>query len=262
MTGRDAEALRTPRVHFPYLHAVPPDEEPTFRRLLTELRETHTFVTYSEAVGRVLSGAIDRPYAALSFDDGFASNLRTAGLLADLDIPACFFVTTGFIGTRTLAEAHSFFGYSQGIDEPAMTWADLERLKEHGHEVGNHTVRHRRVSDLSTDRMAEEIGTAAEALRSRLGGVDHFAWPFGRWFHFTPDAVRVVFETGHRTCASAERGAHPAVAVQDPLALCVRRDHVMTSWPLRHTRYLLAASARRVDEQAGATWPPGWDPRR
>jgi peptidoglycan/xylan/chitin deacetylase (PgdA/CDA1 family) len=259
ITGRDERALLRPRVHFPYLHTVPEREEGSFRRLLDRLAASHSFVSYSEGVERTLKGDIDRPYVAFSFDDGFASNVRTSRILEDYGTVGCFFVTTGFIGTKAPDEARSFFGDS--ADEPAMTWRDLEGLIARGHEVGNHTATHRRISDLSSDRVAEEIGGAADVLRSRLGTATHFAWPFGRFFHFTPEAVQVVFDTGHHSCASAERGSHPPVELHDERALCVRRDHLMTSWPLRHSRHFLAAGARRAESLA-STWPDGWDPRR
>ena len=175
-TGRQRRAVEAPRVHFPYLHAVPEPEEARFRQLL-ELgpARTHTFVTYPEAVDRVLTGRVDRPYLAFSFDDGFASNVRTARILEEYDARACFFVVTDFLGTPTLSGAREFFGYANAIDEPAMTWSDVEDMKARGHEIGNHTRTHRQISDLSPERVHDEIGTAAETLRRRLGRVEHFA---------------------------------------------------------------------------------------
>lgn len=248
-------ALERPRVHFPYLHAVPPTEEDDFRRLLAKLAEKHTFVSYSEAVDRVKSGDIDKPYVSFSFDDGFASNVRTAAILEEFGAVGCFFVATDFIGVKTLQDAHALFGYTQGIDEHAMTWGDLEDLKARGHEIGNHTCTHRQISQESPERVRDEIARAAETLRSRLGSVEHFAWPFGRFHHFTDEAARVVFETGHASCASAERGAHvPGGDLADD-QICIRRDHIMTSWPLRHSLYFLTQSAAAA---ASHTWPQDW----
>ena len=255
MRGRTDKALSTPRVHFPYLHAVPPQEEDDFRRLLRDLAHTHTFVSYSEAVDKTLSGQIDKPYVAFSFDDGFASNVRTAAILEEFGAVGCFFVATGFIGVPTLPEARDFFGYSGGIDEHAMTWTDLENLKGRGHEIGNHTYSHRQISAITPDQAVEQIGRGAEMLRERLGGIEHFAWPFGRFSHFTAEAAAEVFAQGHVSCASAERGSHSG-GVTPPESLCIRRDHVMTSWPLRHSRYFLASSALGSRAQG---WPEGWE---
>lgn len=257
MSGRELRATAAPRVHFPYLHAVPPDEEHRFRRFLDWLAQSHDLIGYSEAVNRVLTGEVDRPYAAFSFDDGFSSNVRTAAILEEYGVGACFFVVTDFLGVPTLAGAREFFGYTNAIDEPAMTWAEVENLKSRGHEIGNHTRTHRAISDMSLERARDEIGGAADILRRRLGGVDHFAWPFGRFGDFTDAAARFVFESGHLSCASAERGAHPPAAVVSADGVCLRRDHVMTSWPLRHSRYFIAHSAARARPE-GQRWPKGW----
>jgi peptidoglycan/xylan/chitin deacetylase (PgdA/CDA1 family) len=256
-TGRQGRSLQLERISFPYFHSVAPAEEARFRAWIEALLVEHTFVSYTEAVSRLLHGPIDRPLVALSFDDGFASNARTARVLADYGISACFFVPTGFIGTTTLAEAHDFFGFTEGVDEPAMTWADLEQMKAWGHEIGNHTVGHRVISWVSESEAVDEIGTAAETLRERLGESRHFAWPRGQFAHFTEAGARAVFATGHESCSSAVRGAHAVVHRGPTEALCIRRDHAMAHWPQRHLDYFLARSAARATATSNE-WPPGW----
>ena len=257
-TGRSTKLLQRPRVHNMYLHAVPASEEGSFRSFLDWLKGTgHAFLSYSEGVSMVRSGAIDQPYVTFSFDDGFASNLRAARILREYDTTGCFFVVSGFIGRTDLADARAFLG--RGIAEPAMSWADLESLKNEGHEIGNHTRRHRRLSSLARDELEDEIGGSATLLRSRLGCVEHFAWPFGRFFHFNAEARDLVFATGHTTCASAERGAHPAgLPFEDLSKLCLRREHIMSEWPLRHSRYFWTRSALQMKRDE-ARWPALWD---
>lgn len=262
VTGRDADALARPRVHFPYLHAVPPPEEPAFRRLLDALAESHTFVSYDEAVRMVQEGPIDRPYVALSFDDGFESNVRLSRILDEYGAPGCFFVPTGFIGSAlTPADARAFYGFSEGIEERAMTWAELEDMRSRGHAIENHTVNHPVLSQVSAQQATDEIHLAAEELRRRFGSCRHFAWPRGRFPHFTPAAARAVFDAGHVSCASAERGAHPEVHAGAPRDLCLRRDHEMTDWPLRHALYFMSRSSQRASA-ADNEWPEDWDVSR
>lgn len=257
---RDPAALARPRVHFPYLHAVPPAEEPAFRRFVEALAVDHTFLPYGEAVQRVLHGPIDKPYAAFSFDDGFVSNVRAARILEEYGARACFFVPTAFIGTALATEeARTRFGFSDDIDEGAMGWADLEDLKSRGHEIGNHTVTHGVLAEMSDQQVVDEVNLAAEELRRRVGASDHFAWPRGRFWHFDERAARAVFEAGHLSCASAERGAHTRVHQGDPRRLCIRRDHEMTAWPLRHSMYFMGRSSDRAAAAPEDTWPAGWE---
>lgn len=250
--------LRIPRISLPYLHSVPPHAEARFRELLRELSKTHTFISYAEAMMRIQAGKIDRPYVAFSFDDGFASNARTARILEEFGATGCFFVPTDFIGVETVSDARDFFGFVDGVDEPAMTWSDLETLKERGHMVENHTARHNVLSWITETQYEDEIGRAAEVLRRRLGSANHFAWPRGRFSHFNAEAARVVFATGHETCASAERGAHVVKSAGGLRQLCIRRDHLMAEWPLHHSLYFLATSAAKSTVSSNE-WPSGWD---
>ena len=256
--GRTSSGMVRARVALPYLHAVVPEEEESFRGLVASLARDHDLIGYSEAMRRVREGDIDRPYLSFSFDDGFASNLRAARILEEFGATGMFFVPTGFVGTKTVAEARAYYGFSYGCDEPAMTWDDLEELKASGHEIGNHTHGHRILSSLGAQEQHDEIGMAAEILTRRLGASDHFAWPYGRFVDFTPEAARAVFETGHTTCASAVRGAHLAgPPVDDATQLCVRRDHLMTQWPLRQMRYFVGRSGLTADWSMN-DWPDGW----
>jgi hypothetical protein len=244
--------LAAPRVHHVYLHAVPQPELGRLRRLVEVLMSSHEIVSYSRAVELVKGGRVERPTVAFSFDDAFASNLAASRVLDEYGISGCFFVPTGFVGTDSVHAARKFFGTSSGVDEPALSWSDLEAMVERGHEVGSHTATHRVLSELSADQAAEEIGVAREVLVTKLGRCDHFAWPRGRFHHMTQAAVRDALACGHSSVASAERGAHhPDAASTRP---CLHREHVMTAWPLRHDLYFLG----NAPAVSGA-WPVGWD---
>lgn len=238
-------SLSTPRVHFAYLHAVPVHEEPTFRRLLAYLSEGHDLVGHSEAVRRLRSGVVDRPTISFSFDDAFASNHRTGAILEEFGTRGMFFVPGFFPGTNTLEDARHLFGYSQNITEPAMSWDQVADLVDRGHEIGNHTSTHRDLAKVPHDEVIRQIEHSASVLQERVGRCPHFAWPFGRRTHITPEGIDATFAAGHETCASAERGSHSASDLPAEAPLVLLRDHLMTSWPLEHNLYFLAQSAER-----------------
>lgn len=255
-SGRTTRDLSRPRVHFLYLHAVPAHEVPTFRRFVAEVAEHHDLVSYSRAVELAKSDGPSRPNVCFSFDDAFASNFAASRVLEEFGTTACFFVPTRFVGCDSVTEARRFYGVSDGVNEIAMTWSELEDMVSRGHEVGNHTMSHRVISELSESEVYDEISGARETLRERLDQGMHFAWPRGRFVHFTPYATRTVFETGHLSCASAVRGSHESAVGQDQLRMCIRRDHIKTSWPVRHSRYFVGTSSARAG--AGA-WPADWE---
>jgi peptidoglycan/xylan/chitin deacetylase (PgdA/CDA1 family) len=251
--------LARPRIHFLYLHHVLLDEEAQFRALLRRLAERHTFLSYSDAVERLGQGVIDRPYIAFSFDDGMRNSLRAAELLGEVGATACFFICTSMVEETRFARIREFSATELHIPPaPFLTWNDCELLIRQGHEIGNHSARHKTLRDVSPQELQDDVAGSLELLRARLGDVKHFAWPRGRFSHMSADAAREVFRAGHVSCASAERGAH--VAAARGRSLCIRRDHVVAHWPVRHSLWFLARSSKRATA-ANNDWPPGWLPR-
>jgi peptidoglycan/xylan/chitin deacetylase (PgdA/CDA1 family) len=245
--GQTARAMRRPRVQFLFLHHVFRDQEDGFRAILRSLARDFTFIGYSDAVDRVLSGQIDRPYATVSFDDGYESCVRAAEIMAEFNAKACYFVCPkaptldSFEEVRTFCRERLHFPPTQ-----FMSWEQIERLAAAGHEIGGHTVSHPpNMAALSEHQLCDEIGLCADELRARFGLPGHFAWPRGTFDVFPPTARRIVFDTGFRSCASALRGCHVAPVVGgDARLLCIRRDHVLANWPISHMRYFLAQNSR------------------
>jgi peptidoglycan/xylan/chitin deacetylase (PgdA/CDA1 family) len=90
--------IARPRVD-PWGLAVPPDR---FDEHLTVLRRSRRPLPVSEFVERLERRRLSDDAVAVTFDDGYADNLREAKpRLAAAGIPATFFVTTGAVGQRT-----------------------------------------------------------------------------------------------------------------------------------------------------------------
>lgn len=80
----------------PYLLSVTPQH---FAEHLEILRKQAHPVTLQQLVQWVQDGRLPHRAVAITFDDGYADNLHNAKpLLERCDIPATFFVTTGYIG--------------------------------------------------------------------------------------------------------------------------------------------------------------------
>jgi peptidoglycan/xylan/chitin deacetylase (PgdA/CDA1 family) len=256
LTGQMSARLRRPRVQFIYLHHVFADEEQGFYRLLQELAEQVTFISYTQAVDRVLAGAIDKPYAAISFDDGLASCARAARILRELGISACFFVCPSIVGQTDPALLAAFcrdqlsFPLTSGF----LSWDDLERMAAAGHEIGAHSMTHVNLAALDPSALEREICQSHALLRQRFGSELHFAWPFGRWNHMTPAARDMIFAAGFRSCASALRGCHVSGAAAAPKSLCLRRDLVLSNWPTSHVLYFMSKNAAAASIQSNQ-WP-------
>jgi peptidoglycan/xylan/chitin deacetylase (PgdA/CDA1 family) len=239
------------------MHDVSGDEEESFRRLLKSLSHDHIFISYTEAVERILNGNIDRPYVVISFDDGLKRCLQIAQIMNEFGVKGCFFVCPPMIGETDERKIKEFCSQKLHIQPSAfLSWDEIEALLKQGHEIGSHTMTHSNLGNMPVQQMQDEIAGSFHALSQRIGHVEHFAWPFGHFFQFNPIAARIVFETGFRTCASAERGCHVA-QTQDPTRLCIRRDNTVANWPLNHIRYFMAKNSRTASIQTNQ-WPEGW----
>lgn len=103
----------------------------------------------------------------LTFDDGHESNFRYAyPLLAARRMPALFFVTSDFIGTRA--------GF--------CSWAQLREMRVGGMQVGAHGKTHRFFDDLTETETFEEFDKPRAAIEAGTGMAPQtMSFPGGRY---------------------------------------------------------------------------------
>jgi peptidoglycan/xylan/chitin deacetylase (PgdA/CDA1 family) len=128
-----------------------------------------------------------RPLVCVTLDDGYASACESAlPILERYRIPATFFVTAAYVGSR---EPMPFDRWGRlncgrvGAESwRAAGWRELERAIRGGLiTIGSHSFRHLEARDCGAGHLREEAERSRDTLRARLGA-DHaraYAYPYG-----------------------------------------------------------------------------------
>lgn len=244
------ELQQKPRVQFIYIHHIFKDEEAGFEKMLKTFQQQFTFIGYSEAVNRIKTGNIDRPCMAFSSDDGFKNNLDAARILEQHGATACFFLNPGTINLTDQDQIQSHCASRLHFPPVEfLTWDEVADLQKRGHEIGSHTMWHAKLSEESIDFIQDDLAKSKAALESHCGPIEHFAYPYGRWFHFSKEALDATWQAGYTSCASAERGCHLPTENVDPLKLVLRRDHLLANWPVPHMKYFMENNAQGAQKE-------------
>jgi peptidoglycan/xylan/chitin deacetylase (PgdA/CDA1 family) len=240
--------LNRNRIQVLYFHHVFKDEEKKLELLLKRLLVNHSFISYSDAVDRILNRNIDRPYITFSSDDGLKNNIRAAEILDDFGAKACFFINPGIINNLNYDSVKTFC--RDRIKFPPvefLSWDDVERLQNMGHEIGSHTMNHINIANSAYEEIVEECTLSFEELTSRCGQVKHFAIPYGKYSDFNETGRKVVFSSGYVSCAFNVRGCHinpeRDISIEE---LCILRDHVVLDWDINHVFYFLVNNSRKA----------------
>ena len=246
-----------PRIHFLYFHHIFSDEKSQFDEFVKTLAESHTFISYSDAVNRLITGNVDKPYICWSSDDGIKSNLIAAEVLEKYGASCCFFINPFSIGLKDYGEITKFC--SNKLLMPPfefLEWDEVIGLLKSGHEIGSHTYYHDAVNKLSITEFTEDLRKSKEKIEGYCGPIKHFAYPFGKFEFFNTEAFKAVFDTGYDSCASAVRGCHIVSNKGiEKEKLLIRRELIVAGWPLSHLKYFISKSSQNRNK-VNSVLPP------
>jgi peptidoglycan/xylan/chitin deacetylase (PgdA/CDA1 family) len=198
-------------IQFLYFHHVFKDEMPYLDKCIVELTKTYKFISYSDAVRKIKTNSIDSLYLCFSSDDGFKNNLNSLRIFEKYQISACFFLNPDFIGENSyeklkLITSEVFHLGAKPIE--FLNWNDVELLLKNNHEIGSHTMTHKRLSALSDSEQEFEIFESKKNIESRIGQVSHFAFPYGTSKDINFRSLELVKKAKYESCANASRGFH------------------------------------------------------
>jgi peptidoglycan/xylan/chitin deacetylase (PgdA/CDA1 family) len=210
--ARVRRAQQTEPVRILFYHRVA-DEQPNdwtistrgFAGQIDWLRRRFDLVNLAEAQTRIAAGRNRVPTACITFDDGYADNMRFAvPLLAKHHIPFTYFVSTSHVlGGRPFPH-----DLRAGQSLRPNTPAHLRQMAAAGVEIGAHTRRHIDLGgQRSPDELADEIAGCKWELEHAIGReVRYFAFPYGLHENLSEAAFRTAFAAGYDGVCSAYGG--------------------------------------------------------
>jgi peptidoglycan/xylan/chitin deacetylase (PgdA/CDA1 family) len=240
-----------PRIQFLYFHHVFKDEEKNLDNLLKILSKKYVFLSYSEAINKILKNEIDKPYIVFSSDDGLKNNLAAARILDRYDAKACFFINPTIINEKDFSKIKNFCTTQLRFPTVEfLSWEEVNLLQSMGHEIGSHTMNHINIADSNEALIRDEMQTSFDVIQEKCGPVKHFAFPYGRFFHFNRIGNKICFEVGYESCASAERGCHVNnTKTLKREELFIRRDQVVFDWNPKHIQYFISRNSMLANIQ-------------
>lgn len=243
--------IKKARIQFVFIHHTFKDEQTILENFLIELSNYFDFISYSEAVNKILNSEIDKPYLCISSDDGFKNNLDASTIFENFGIKACFFINPEIIGVTDYNKVVQYCKKKHN-QKPIefLNWNDIETLLKSGHEIGSHSMRHDNLALLKDDNLLSDLQESFDILKSKCGVVKHFAFPYGRFHQFNEFGRKAVFDIGYTSCASAENGCHINPNEKIPKEnLLIRRNQLLFNLKFKHNlNYLIQNSKRAAFE--------------
>jgi peptidoglycan/xylan/chitin deacetylase (PgdA/CDA1 family) len=153
--------------------------------------------------GRDVGGTL-----SITFDDGYLDNIEIAvPILRRLQLPATFFITTGFIGSQLVPQWDRELTRQPGW----MTWDQVRKLRNLGFEIGNHTESHIDMGTADPETVRGELESSKKRLFQELGTETNlFAYPFGGREHISNNSRELVREAGFSCCLACYGGVNPS----------------------------------------------------
>lgn len=186
-----------------------------YRRFCRFFKENFDVVSLEAFLGRLAAGRSVEGQLVITHDDGYLDNrLEAAPILADLGVPATFFITTDFIESEVVPR----WDAEAGTAHPWMSWDQVREMRRMGFEIGSHTRTHADLGRIPPEETVRELRESRERLERELGErPDLFAYPFGGLANITEANRQVVRNSGFRSCLSCCGGVVPDGA--DPFDL-------------------------------------------
>ena len=177
-----------------------------FAEHLCTVRQRYSLVSTAQMVAKVKgSEHLFGSSVAIHFDDCYRDVYTNASrILAELQMPACAFVSSGFVDTdRTFPHdlKRSPFSFEN------LSVGDITDLVRRGFEIGAHTVNHVDLGAVDAQEAAVELAQSKRDLEAIVGRpVNLVSYPYGKRSNIRPEVVELARRSGYDAMFSAYGG--------------------------------------------------------
>jgi peptidoglycan/xylan/chitin deacetylase (PgdA/CDA1 family) len=179
----------------------------TFEKFCEYFKAQFKVIPLSEQVAGSNAGKDMGGTLSITLDDGYRDNFEVAApILRKLGLSATFFVTTGFIGTETVAFWDRWLPRAPGW----MDWTQVRSLAAQGFEIGCHTDTHIDLGAADEQTAWAELELSKRKLHEQLGRpTPLFAYPFGGRNNICERSRALIRKAGFVCCAACFGGVNP-----------------------------------------------------
>jgi peptidoglycan/xylan/chitin deacetylase (PgdA/CDA1 family) len=175
-----------------------------FEKQMQYLSKVYNPISLEKMAQHIQNGtSLPSKAIAVTFDDGYQDNYENAyPILKKYNIPATFFLTTGFIGTGEIPAWDK--GYYTGEKALMLSWEQVREMSDNGISFGSHTLTHPFLTRIPHKHAQREISLSKDIIEQKIGKpVTTFAYPSG---NFDADIKGIVKGAGYSAAVSTIPG--------------------------------------------------------
>lgn len=176
-----------------------------FEETLSILRDEYNVISLSTLLEILTQNKQLMPDTVIiTFDDGYRDNILIAApLLKKYNLPATFFVTSQYIGTKRM------FPWDDqcAVKHELMDWDEVRELSQLGFEIGGHTANHVNLAEVSLDIAEKEITGCKKEIENKIGHeITSFTYPFGHKDCMKNSVIPIIKQAGFKCSCSGYGG--------------------------------------------------------
>ena len=212
-----------------------------FEQVIQQLSVHFQPLPFSEVTSRIQEGRpLPKRAVAVTFDDGFRDNLTTARpILETYDVPAIFYITSGFVDGSTQSYEHLLARYIKTVEHVRLQWNGDQKEWELDTQEKREKC-YRAIKSIGKPLSASRRKQLVNSLRPCIA--DSIDMNAACTEYMSPEEVSVLAQNPLFT-VGAHTHAHPLLSslsaneAQTEIRSGLNRVREMTNSPIRHFSY-------------------------